>query len=121
VQQSVDKVVVDEIATREHAIAGAQMLDDEVSEWYMEVNLDNLVMADATRCIGAFIGWDRMKSILRRREISGVDVGLVRASYYRMGITDGGWDAYTEEYGILQDQWICEINRRRETDRVTSA
>ena len=105
---------VDELRLRENASRGAAILDEEVSEWHWEVKLTDLDMKDPTKCIAGQIGWERMRQITTRLQVLPSELGLVRLQY---NSPNYDWeDTYLEEYGILKDQWECEIRRRRQVD-----
>jgi hypothetical protein len=105
---------VDELQLRENASRGAGIFDEEISEWYWEISLEKLEMSDPPVCIAGQIGWYRVRAIMDRRQILPSEMGLVRLNF---GSTHNRWEEeYLEEYGILKDQWECEIRRRRDAD-----
>jgi hypothetical protein len=100
---------VDELALRQNAATGATLLDEHVPGWQWKINLHSLDVSDPARCIGGQVGWETTKSILDHHKALMSDVGMFR-------LNGDLWDdeTYVIEYGILQDQWTCEITRRRD-------
>ena len=102
---------VDELALRQNAVRGAELLDDHIPEWQWQVNPHSFDVRDSTKCIGGQVGWEKVKSILNHHQMVLSDAGMFRLVSYS---GDPNWEeTYTLEYGILQDQWMIELQRRR--------
>jgi hypothetical protein len=101
---------VDELALRQNTQRGADLLDEHITGWQWRINPLSLDVSDPQHCIGGQIGWEETKSILNHHHLLMSDVGMFRLNGNEL------WDdeTYVLEYGILKDQWLQEIKRRRD-------
>lgn len=118
------------ITAREVVQRGAKLLDGYQKDWYLNIELDNLLMSSCSLCVlGQVFGEfdagvveleDAMVAVLQTQEVS-LRVDQEYIVEHNPAVLFGfDRDSFVGNFTFidLQEEWEDEINRRLENDRL---